>query len=181
MEKTHRGFDYMEFTDSYGSKCSLQESSSAEQAKIWFGVNDVKPQIMAQDAIRLGLPTNGQTNGWVPFKVPEEVMFSNRMHLNQEMVHNLMPPLMEFEDTGYLEGGYNYDFEKGYALDTFQSEYELCDFENMMEDLENSVNMIAETIERIEKRKEKLVKYLAGIKIAATNLQVLIEREKERE
>jgi hypothetical protein len=180
MEKTSRGFDYTEFKDDYGTKCSLQKSSSAMTDRVWFGVNDVNPQIMALDAIRLGYPTNGHANGWVPFDVPQEVMFTDRMHLSQETLHELMPALEEFIDTGELEGGYKIDFEKSFALDSFSDDYQLCDFESMMEDLEESVNMIVETIERMGRRKEKLIKYLSGVKVAAKNVQILIERENEK-
>jgi len=47
--KTNRGFDITEFDDLYGASCSLQESSLAEQAAIWLGINDANPQIMAKD------------------------------------------------------------------------------------------------------------------------------------
>tara|TARA_R110000796_G_scaffold27712_4_gene76202 strand:+ start:602 stop:1153 length:552 start_codon:yes stop_codon:yes gene_type:complete len=181
MEKTSRGFDYTEFKDDYGNNCSLQKSSSAMTDRVWFGLNDVNPQIMVTDAIRLGLPTNGEATGWVPFEVPKEVMFSDRMHLSQETLHGLMPALEEFIDTGELEGGYETDFDKAFRLDSFSDGYELSDFESMMEELEESVNMIGETIDRMEKRKEKLVKYLSGVKVAAKNLQILIEREKSKE
>lgn len=41
IKKTNRGFSVIEFKDSYGKQCSLQESSSASEPKIWFGVDDV--------------------------------------------------------------------------------------------------------------------------------------------
>jgi hypothetical protein len=104
MEKrlTSRGFGIIEFTDSYGHKCSIQESSNASAAHIWFGVDDAEPQIMASDAIRLGLDTNGQTTGWVPYPVPKEVLMTTRMHLTQEQVIELLPILQKFAETGEL-------------------------------------------------------------------------------
>ena len=38
IARTERGFDITEFTDLYGSKCSLQKSSLASQDAVWFGV-----------------------------------------------------------------------------------------------------------------------------------------------
>lgn len=35
-----RGFAYGEFVDVYGAECSIQDSSLAETACIWLGVND---------------------------------------------------------------------------------------------------------------------------------------------
>ncbi len=37
---TPRGFGLIEFSDDYGTPCSLQESSSAQVHRIWLGVND---------------------------------------------------------------------------------------------------------------------------------------------
>lgn len=34
---TERGFAIVKFTDCYGVPCSIQESSSAEEPKIWLG------------------------------------------------------------------------------------------------------------------------------------------------
>jgi len=39
--KTQKGFEITEFEDTYGVECSLQMSSSAEEDKIWLGVNHV--------------------------------------------------------------------------------------------------------------------------------------------
>lgn len=40
QSKTIRGFGLVEFTDRYGAKCSLQESSLGTEACIWLGVDD---------------------------------------------------------------------------------------------------------------------------------------------
>jgi len=100
--KTDRGFDYNEFTDRYGDKCSLQKSSLASEDAIWLGIKDANPQLMASDAIKLGLETNGETCGWVPYQIPEEVLLSTRMHLTQDMVKELLPVLERFVETGEL-------------------------------------------------------------------------------
>ncbi len=72
MKRTERGFNRGEFVDRYDSKCSIQESSLATEAAIWFGVD-------------------------VDFKGNEA-----RMHLTQEQVQDLLPLLQEFVQTGGL-------------------------------------------------------------------------------
>ena len=101
--KTARGFGLVEFTDTKGASCSIQKSSAACEDCIWFGIDDADPQIMARDAIRLGLkPEEGgeKDNGWVPFAVPGEVLFTTRMHLNREQVKAILPILKQFVKTG---------------------------------------------------------------------------------
>jgi hypothetical protein len=99
--KTERGFAISEFTDRYGAKCSLQESSLATENAIWFGVDDANPQIMASDAKRLGIPTDANS-GWIKYEIPKEVSLSTRMHLTQDMVKELLPTLQKFAETGEL-------------------------------------------------------------------------------
>ena len=98
--RTNRGFGRIDFTDRYNESCSLQASSLATEAAIWLGINDAHPQIMASDAIRLGIDTNHQTTGWVPFDIPSEVLMSTRMHLTQKEVRELLPLLQRFAETG---------------------------------------------------------------------------------
>jgi hypothetical protein len=104
QNKTERGFRYNEFVDSYGHKCSLQKSSSAMEDKIWLGVNDPEPMIKVHDALKLGRADlcDGQTVGWVPFPLPEEVLCHTRMHLTQAQVKALLPALQHFAETGEL-------------------------------------------------------------------------------
>lgn len=40
IEKTGRGFLRGEFSDLYGEKCSIQESSLATEDAIWLGADD---------------------------------------------------------------------------------------------------------------------------------------------
>jgi len=82
--KTQRGFEITEFEDTYGAKCSLQMSSSAMENKIWFGVNDADPQIMASLAHQHGIEVKGEVSGWVEYPIPNEVSLNTRMHLNVE-------------------------------------------------------------------------------------------------
>ena len=37
---TKRGFNGVSFKDNYGISCSIQESSSAEEPKVWFGCDN---------------------------------------------------------------------------------------------------------------------------------------------
>lgn len=101
MKKTNRGFDISEFTDDYGLQCSIQKSSSAEDDKIWFGVNDADPMILASRAHKHGVDTT-ETTGWVKFPVPDDVLMHTRMHLTREMVAELLPTLQKFVETGEL-------------------------------------------------------------------------------
>ena len=98
---TDRGFVLIEFTDLHLASCSLQESSLADQDAIWFGVNNADPKILATDAKKLGVGTD-ETTGWVPFEIPEEVIFNTRMLLTQEHVRALLPALHHFVETGLL-------------------------------------------------------------------------------
>lgn len=100
--KTGRGFAIVKFKDRYSTNCSLQKSSLASDDAVWLGVHLPEPQIMARDAVLLGLPTHGQTAGWVPYEIPPQVMIPTRMHLTREQVAELIPLLQHFADTGEL-------------------------------------------------------------------------------
>lgn len=95
IEKTCRGFDYSEFVDSYGAKCSLQMSSSAEEPKIWLGCDDADPKMLASKT-----PEGG--NGWVSIPMPDEYIANTRMHLTMKMVRRLLPSLIKFSITGRI-------------------------------------------------------------------------------
>lgn len=83
LNKTNRGFSIFRFKDSYGNMCSIQESSSASEPKIWFGIDNAK--ITTKD----GFPVDS-----------ENMTTFSRMHLNQEQVKKLLPILQKFADTG---------------------------------------------------------------------------------
>lgn len=99
---TDRGFTYFEGIDTYDYKYSIQESSSTEEPKIWLGIDDPNPIIMASDALKLGVDTN-ETTGWVKFPIPKEVSINTRMHLNQEQAADLIELLKVFVETGGLD------------------------------------------------------------------------------
>lgn len=98
--RTSRGFARIDFCDHYDTPCSLQKSSFATEDAVWFGVSDTEPTLMASDARRLGIATGGQSNGWVPYPVPSEVLMTTRMHLTREQVAELLPVLRRFVETG---------------------------------------------------------------------------------
>lgn len=102
--QTLRGFDVINFEDSYGVKCSLQKSSTAMEDMIWLGIDKVEPTIMISDAEKLGIDTwNASVDeGWVSYDIPEEVLLSTRMHLTQEQVKKILPFLINFVETGDL-------------------------------------------------------------------------------
>jgi len=85
-----RGFLLGEFEDRYGHKCSIQKSSLATEDCIWLGINDVELKRLVPG------------KGWQDVKVPEGTTTSARMHLNREMVLELLPQLQHFARTGEL-------------------------------------------------------------------------------
>jgi hypothetical protein len=95
MKKTQRFFDYGEFTDYYGVKCSIQKSSLATDDAIWLGVNDPEPKILASKVME-----GGRGTGWVKYPIHEDVFINTRMHLSREQVAELIPILQKFVDTG---------------------------------------------------------------------------------
>ena len=97
--KTNRGFNIYEFKDTYGAECSLQKSSSAMEDKIWLGVNDANPLIMASQAKEFGV-TPTENNGWVKYPIPKEVLLTTRMHLNRSQAWWLTKRLFRFAITG---------------------------------------------------------------------------------
>ena len=91
IEKTKRGFHIINFLDSNNVKCSLQESSAAEDDYIWLGCDDANPRKLVP------------YEGWQPIKMPEDYLADTRMHLNRDKVAELLPCLIQFVMTGNLE------------------------------------------------------------------------------
>jgi hypothetical protein len=85
---TQRGFWKVEFTDLYGSECSLQESSLATEGAIWFGIN-------SGGAFELKPPYSKNRND-------PDVDTGGRMHLSQGQAAALLPLLQHFVETGGL-------------------------------------------------------------------------------
>lgn len=90
LRKTERGFGIIDFIDDYGRECSLQKSSSAEDEKVWLGMD--KPE--------LKYLVKGE--GWKDFQLPEGIESFSRMHLTREHVAMLLPYLQKYLETGEL-------------------------------------------------------------------------------
>lgn len=96
VKKTSRGFEYIEFTDRYGVKCSLQASSLAEHEKpgisaVWLGCDDADPKVF--------IP--GQS--WQPVPMPKNYTANTRMHLDRKQVEALIDHLqnwLEYDSFG---------------------------------------------------------------------------------
>ena len=114
-EITDRGFELLSFKDVYNLGCSLQISSRAvcenEDGSVdnplgwlWLGIDDAQPTIMVSDARELGLEIpEGLMNGWMPYKVPEEVLMHTRMHLGEKEVRGLVNKLTKWLETSELD------------------------------------------------------------------------------
>lgn len=92
---TGRGFGIYNFEDSNCRSCSIQESSSAEEPKLWLGCNeiDLKHFIPKVGWVEVDLTTSQEN----------EVYIANtRMHLTREQVAELLPLLQAFVETGEL-------------------------------------------------------------------------------
>lgn len=92
-----RGFKGSEFTDHYGTKCSLQESSmvategDGEGFCIWLGIDEPEVKVFRP-----------QEGGWKDVSIPEDALRRGRMHLSQRQVGELIPHLIYFAETGIL-------------------------------------------------------------------------------
>ena len=99
--KTDRGFDVAIFTDMYDKECTIQKSSLATADAIWVGIANPEPRIKAIDARRLGIDTNEEV-GWVDYYIPDEVLISTQMHLDQDQAKELIKVLEKFVETGNI-------------------------------------------------------------------------------
>lgn len=95
MDKNERGFKYLKFKDCGYSDCSIQESSSAMEPRIWLGFNKITPMLFLPDV------SDTQT-GLIKYPLPPEVQINGRMELNQDMVKELLPLLTYFAENGCL-------------------------------------------------------------------------------
>lgn len=87
---TSRGFALVEFRDTNGVECSLQQSSIATDDRIWLGPSDPNPKRLVYN------------EGWLPTELPDDVQCTTRMHLDREQAAALIPLLQHFVDTGTL-------------------------------------------------------------------------------
>lgn len=91
---TQRGFGRIEFQDANSQGCSIQESSSATEHKLWIGINEVKVIDYAGTPRVLDLKPLGGN-----------VQALGRMHLTQKHVQAMLPALHTFVETGQLYSG----------------------------------------------------------------------------
>jgi len=93
IEYTNRGFGKITFIDDYGIKCSIQESSSASEEKIWFGVDDPKLIIFE----------NNSKGKYIETDMPDNFSVDSRMHLTRKQVKDLLPHLINFVESGDID------------------------------------------------------------------------------
>ena len=92
IEKTNRGFAYIEFEDRSGRSCSLQKSSLATADAVWLGCTEI------------GLKRFAAGLGWQDIELVDTMrdhyVANNRMELTREQVAELLPHLQRFVETG---------------------------------------------------------------------------------
>ena len=99
LQHTERGFAFVNFTDSNGIKCSLQESSSQNPA-IWLGADDIG----LKEFIAFRQPNAWESRPEFDKDDPSHhFIANNRMHLRPEVVKELLPLLHKFVEEGEIE------------------------------------------------------------------------------
>ena len=88
--KTNRGFNLLQFYDDNNQLCDIQQSSSMEP-HIWLGTHDTNPKILKKG------------KGWIDYKIPENVLISNRIHLNRKQSITLAFKLLKYGLIGKLK------------------------------------------------------------------------------
>jgi hypothetical protein len=99
---TPRGFALIRFQDTNGTPCSLQQSSLATDEALWLGPDDAQPKVLASKAAGLGVKT-AETEGWVPYPIPDDVLLTTRMHLTRDKVIALIGHLQTWVEKGEFE------------------------------------------------------------------------------
>lgn len=78
VQRTERGFEYVDFTDSNGESCSIQISSALDYTgglyKLWLGCNRIRVKKWVENA------ADGEH--WQEIELPERIVGNNRMHLS---------------------------------------------------------------------------------------------------
>jgi hypothetical protein len=96
IKRTSRGFQLIEFTDIYGTKCSLQQSSLAKYVQpgssaVWLGPDDPNPKILIAG------------EGWKPVPFHPDTSFTTRAHLDRRQVKSLVKHLQNWLDYGRFD------------------------------------------------------------------------------
>jgi len=89
VDQTERGFDIVEFEDSYGMQFSVQASSNVDP-HLWVGPR--KPEVK----------TCVPGKGWSDFPLPEGVHAFSRGHLDRKMVRGIVKLMRRWLRTGLL-------------------------------------------------------------------------------
>lgn len=86
---TNRGFEILQFRDSYDEVCDIQRSSVADGDYAWVGIHDPHPLILASKV------KSGGT-GWIDYNIPSDVLITHRMHLSRKLSIALALKLLKF-------------------------------------------------------------------------------------
>lgn len=108
MHLNERGFAIGEFKDTYGTRCTIQESSLASRPALWLGVQPAEAKVMSVDAKGLPPPKivpdegSGEDFGWSNYVLPDKVFVFSRMHLDIPLAKKLVRMLNYFIKHGEL-------------------------------------------------------------------------------
>lgn len=108
VQRTARGFDFIEFKDANEEDCSIQQSSATRGIRdpggdlIWLGVTNAAPTILASRAAEAGILTD-QTTGWIDVPLPEGACTASRMHLDIDQAKEVVRHLQRWIRTGSLQ------------------------------------------------------------------------------
>jgi hypothetical protein len=94
MKTNNRGFQYIQFEDCYGLKCSIQESSCTEN-RLWVGIDNAEPKIMASKAKEHNIETK-ETTGWIAYPIPSDVLLSTRMLIDKKLAEKIVKILQDW-------------------------------------------------------------------------------------
>jgi len=99
LSKTSRGFGIGEFADAKGVACSIQDSSLATEAAIWFGVQKANPQRLEGDTlVAVNPPVEPiPMEGWPG--MTHDILYNTRMHLTIRNVKTLIRNFEKFLET----------------------------------------------------------------------------------
>lgn len=107
VKPTSRGFELIEFEDSNGEKCSIQQSSATGFERgpggdyIWLGLDNARPKILASKAAANGIQTTA-TTGWIDVPLPPDAYTGGRMHLDVDQAKELVRHLKCWIKSGSL-------------------------------------------------------------------------------
>jgi uncharacterized protein with von Willebrand factor type A (vWA) domain len=83
-------FKIINFKDTLNRNCSIQESSLASEPNLWIGLEDTKPLV------------NRNGTEWQEYEIPDGVLLTQRMELNQQQIKEILPFLKKFARTGKI-------------------------------------------------------------------------------